>query len=70
MWDHDEYEEAKAHYMLSGLVLIYLGVVKIIVALLALYFGMQSIIMDPVTLSLLGMILLALGFWMRSEDAL
>ena len=68
MWD--EYKEAKANYLLSGLVLIYLGVIKIIIASVAAYFETHSAIMDPVSIALLGALLIVLGFWMRSDDAL
>jgi len=70
MWDHGDYEEAKEQYQLSGFVLIYLGIIKVIVALLAMYFGIESVIFDPISVVLLGALCMALGIWMCSDDAL
>lgn len=70
MWDPRERQEAEEHYMTSAYVLIILGCLKICVALLTSYFRIESVVLDPISLALIGAIMISLGLWMNSEDSM
>ena len=69
MWDPHERQEAEEHYITSAYVLIVLGCLKICVALLTSYFEIESVVLDPISLGLIGAIMISLGLWMYSEDS-
>ena len=70
MWDPHERQEAEEHYITSAYVLIILGCLKLCVALLTSYFGIESVVLDPISLALIGGIMISLGLWMNSEDSI
>ena len=70
MWDPQEQQEAIEHYLLSSKILIFLGCLQIGVALITAYLNVSSIFLDPISLVLIGAIMITLGYWMRSDDAL
>lgn len=69
MWDPNEHQEAEEHYITSAYVLIILGCLKLCIALIFLYFQIKSVVLDPISLSLIGAIMISLGLWMYSDDS-